>query len=224
MKSIGIYHPAAQVHAVSIASDAKPGAYIEGFHKARFKWMRDKLATLPKEDRLIYVGADCVFYSQAAKFLELVEKRGIVLVPHVVNPPRSRGALMHLTGHANGDIFSFSPASLPVLDWLLEQDMVSDPGQGIFYEQTWLSALPFVADNVGIYREPDMNLAWFNFHERTLSDVNGHPYVNGLPLVMAHFTGYTQGKPERASKYYAGPDVTGPLLELYQGYEELLSL
>ena len=223
MRSIRDHHPGVEIHGVTIQSEAKPGTYIEGFHKARFQWMRDKLPTLPAGDRLIFVGADCGFYGPATGFLQMVEEKDIVVVPHVITPPKLRGKDMNLTGHANGDIFSFSPEALPVLDWLLEQDMVNDPAKGVFYEQTWLTSLPFVAENVGIYRQPDMNLAWFNFHERSVTEQDGQPYVNGLPLVMAHFTGYVQGSPNRASRYYGGPDVTGPLLKLYEGYEEALT-
>lgn len=218
--SIRAHHPHTIVHEIPIDSEAQPGTYIEGFQKARFKWMRDKLASLNPDDRLIFVGADCVFYDYANHFLWTARKHDIVLTPHVVHPPRERAGALYVTGHANGDLFSFSPAALPVLDWLLEQDMSNNPAHGTFYEQTHLSSLPFIADNVAIYRRPDVNLAWFNFQERQLNHVGGRYYVNGLPLVMAHFTGYNKAAPSKMSRYSAHPLPPDTAIEsLFRDYD-----
>lgn len=201
IESIRKHHPESLTHGVPIVSGASAGSYIEGFHKARFKWMREKLLELNPEDRLVFAGADCKFYSPATAFLNMAARHNIVLVPHVTQLPTTRAARLYQTGHANGDIFSFSPAALPVIDWLLNQDMSDRQREGIFYEQTWLSALPFIADGVAVYRRPDMNIAWFNAHERFLVYDNGNFRVNSTPLVMAHFTGYQKGEPTRLSRY-----------------------
>lgn len=222
IESLRRHHPASITYGIPVVAPEKPGEYIEGFHKARFKWMRDKLSTLPPQDRLIFVGADCVFYARAIDYLKLVEESNVTIIPHVTELPMARGDQLYKTGHANGDLVAFAPAALPVLDWLLKQDMVADSERGIFYEQTWLSALPFIADRIGIYRDTDMNVAWFNLDERPIKVEMGAPHINGQPLVMFHYTGFIQGSPARISKYYAGPEATGPLLELLQDYDQAI--
>lgn len=218
--SIRRFHHNARVHEIPLDSNASPGQYIQGFHKFRFKWIRDFLPSIDPWDRVVFVGADCVFYGRATPFLEMAEVNQIVIVPHVVYPPRERVGSLYVTGHANGDLFSFSPQSAPALDWLLQQDMTNNIRGGIFYEQTHLSSLPFIADGVAIYRRPDVNVAWFNLNERALTQENGRYMVNGVPLVMAHFTGYNKGEPGRLSRYSNRTIPSGTALEsLFREYD-----
>lgn len=134
-----------QVEVMSYEGQEK-GGYLEGFAKARLERARRLLET---NDEVIVTGADCVFYS--APF-ELHKTMGnVVLVPHVVQPPKERAANFYQTGHANADLIVFRKGSEEVLDWLLSQDMKADIAGGSFYEQTLLSALPFLFDDVGSY-------------------------------------------------------------------------
>lgn len=191
-------------------------SYVPSLALKRLQRCRDLIKA--GEQEVIMLGADCVLYGRLHPLHE--SSANITLVPHVIHPPTQRGAAMYMTGHANGDVVVFRQGSLPALEWLCEQQLVERPHEGVFYEQTWLSALPFCYPNIDICRHPGINFAWYNAHERPLSSDR---HINGSPLLLAQYSGYQEGSPQRISKYYSGPDVEGPTLELFKEYDRMIT-
>lgn len=206
--------PEAKIHLVPFNNPTN-GDYVSGLAKARLEYTKKLLEEGSSE--VMVLGADCVFYAPPNEFL--YNRSNVVLVPHVLKPPMENGAGLYKTGHVNGDLILFRKNSLEILDWLLSQDMKDDSSNGVFYEQTWLSALPFIFDNVGICRHPGINYAYFNFVERELTQLGFKYFVNGSPLTMAQFSGWSPGK---ISKYFNG-EVSPLTLELFQDYERRIS-
>lgn len=221
--SIQKHHPKAKIQLITLNSEKTPGSYVEGLAKLRLQAAYDTLKK-NQDDNVIIIGADCVLYDPLpAEYTSMSELYSIVLTPHVLVPPITKGAQLYKTGHANADLIGLSHSSIPILEWLLEQEMVDKSNEGIFYEQTWLSALPFINDNIHVCRDPGVNVAYFNLHERDLFNFRGMYFVNGEhPLVMAQFSGYELGHPETASKYYSGPALTGDALKLFKEYDEVI--
>lgn len=218
LDSIVKYHPEAITYHVKVNSPAQPGTYIPGLPQERLKYVKMLLES--SDNPVVLIGADCVLYDRLDPFTDHLGS--IVLTPHVINPPDERGAALYQTGHVNADLVLFRKESLPILEWLIKQDMKNDINNGIFYEQTWMSALPFIFDGVSICRHPGINYAYFNFNERglTKSHVNEKWYVNSYPLIMAQFSGYVEGQPELYSRYYDQRGVnTRMTLELFKDYE-----
>lgn len=210
--------PEAKIHLVPFNNPVN-GDYVSGLAKARLEYTRKLI--VEGADKVMVLGADCVFYSHPTQFLNT---RGyVILVPHVVDPPTFNGAQLYKTGHVNADLMLFTRNSIDILNWLVKQDMKDDSSNGIFYEQTWLSALPFFFEGIGIYRGPAVNYAYFNFHERELRKKEDDSYwIDGDPLVMVQYSGYHVGYPVGISKHYNGP-VTHEILELFQDYETRIS-
>lgn len=209
--------PNSKIHLVKLNNQVT-GDYVSGLAKARLEYTKKLLEEGSTE--VMVLGADCVFYSTPTEFLN--NRAAVVLVPHVINPPKTNGAGLYKTGHVNADMMLFRPASLSILDWLVEQEMKDDSSNGVFYEQTWLSALPFISRDVSICRDPAINYAYFNFNERKLTRGGVRFYVNGRPLVMVQFSGYYEGWPAGISKHHNGGNngyVTPTILELFQEYE-----
>ncbi len=211
--SVKEHIPNSNIHLVKVENPT--GNYVEGLAKDRLKKAKDLLENGSKE--VIILGADCVFYNDPSVFLNI--SGHVVLTPHVIKPPVNNGAQLYGTGHCNADMILFRKWSLPLLEWLINQEMKNDVAKGIFYEQTWLSALPFVGEYVGICRDPGINYAYFNFSERTLTNKNNTYYVNGNKLAMLQYSGFVPGK---ISKHYNGP-VDDLTLELFKDYEKRVS-
>lgn len=214
IQSVKDHLPSATIHLVELPNDS-PG-YIEGMAKDRLIKTRELIQQGSKE--VIILGADCVFYDTPTQFLHI--GGDVVLTPHVIKPPTANGRQLYQTGHVNADLILFRKYSLPILDWLISQEMKNETQYGLFYEQTWLSALPFFDNYVGICKDVATNYAYFNFHERELTKKKDRYYVNGTKLNMVQFTGYIPGHPEKISKHYGGNVADNPLiLELFQDYE-----
>jgi len=189
-------------------------SYLQGFALARIKTVKSKLNDC---NFVVMLGADCVLYDKIDDFLSTPGK--IVLVPHVVTPPKN-AAKFYMTGHANGDIVCFRRDSLEIIEWLLTQPMRRMPQRGMFFEQTLLSSLPFIFDDVAICKDVAINYAYYNFHERTLKKKGDQFFVNGKPLAVCQFSGYIDGQPDKISKYYKGPPPPDDVLQLFRQYEE----
>lgn len=211
IESVKEHIPNSKIHLVKVNNTT--GNYVEGLAKDRLIYTRDLIKTGSKE--VMVLGADCVFYNTPNVFLHTGGY--VVLTPHVIKPPVNNGAQLYSTGHCNADLILFRKHSLNLLDWLINQEMKNDVAKGIFYEQTWLSALPFVGDYITVCRDPGINYAYFNFCERTLTKKKDCYYVDDSKLQMLQYSGHVLGK---ISKYYNEP-VTNPLiLELFQDYEK----
>lgn len=204
------YIPEAKIHVVPFNNETS-GDYVSGLAKARLEYTKKLLEE--GSNGVMVLGADCVFYSTPYCILD--EPNGVILVPHVVKPPNENGAQLYKTGHVNADLMLFRPNSISVLTWLIAQEMKDDSSNGIFYEQTWLSALPFFFGCINICKNVGINYAYFNFNQRTLTKKYDKYFVDEEPLIMAQFSGWSPGK---ISKYYNKPMV-GLITELFQDYE-----
>lgn len=211
LDSIKKYHPDSKIYFENYEGN-KLGSYLDGFAKFRIQKL---IELLEKEDQtIVMLGADCVLYSNYLKYFDFPHRDcTILLVPHTSNPPpKEKGAQFYMTGHANADMVIVTTESLPILRWLVEQDMRAATSQGIFYEQTWLSAVPFIFPRVHILRDKNINIAYFNIHERM---------DNIKSRCMVQFSGYVEGRPEILSKYYSGPTITsGSIYDIYKDYDD----
>lgn len=217
LESIKLFHP--EVCTLASLQPDTNGGYIPDLPKLRFEEILRILYN--GTDEVVQIGADCVLYNQLTPFLST--PGDIVLTPHVIKPPMTRGGQLYATGHANADLILFRKGSIPILEWLIKQDMTDKQSQGIFYEQTWLSALPFIFNNVGICRHPGINFAWYNLNERTLRSREGSLFVDNRLLRMVQFSGFIKGQPDKISKHY-NEVCTDPLvLELFRDYNNKIS-
>lgn len=222
--SIKKYHPSANV-VLTMMEDSKSGGYIPGLARKRIESVRDTLLQIERyNESVVMVGADCVFYSP----LEVFDIDKVMLFSHVLTLPDKNVKQLYRTGHANADIVIFKKDSLDIVEWLLKQDLDDNLTNGAFYEQTYLSSLPFIDGGVSINRNPDINLAYFNIHERNLIKKNDKYYIKNenpsrkyefdYPLTMVQFSGFIENYPEHMSKYHGGEKATGLWLELLEDY------
>lgn len=201
--------------------------YVDGLPLTRLQAALEQLEA--GAECVISLGADCVFYGSIKRDIEgwrsfnpYGEEPQIMLCPHVLKPlpvdsyfPSQQG--LYRTGHANADfvVFYNSENTKNILRWLINQPMVDKPAAGIFYEQTWLSALPFMFPGIGVIQDPGYNVAYFNYHEnRDLSR-----------LKFIQFSGYVKGQPEAMSRYQTRwpAGCEGALLEYYKEYDRMIT-
>ena len=155
-----------------------------------------------------YLDPDIIVYQPFEDQVAPAIDCGIVLTPHVLTPvPRIGSVVNEITimqaGMYNCGFIAVSDRARNFLKWWdlrLRFDAVVDVEHGLFTDQRWVDWVPSLFD-FHISREPGMNVAWWNIHER-LVDVTGEfPAVNGRPIRFVHFSGYDPAHPDRLSKH-----------------------
>lgn len=222
--SIKKYHPNSNIHLIKV-NDSN-NTYVDGLAKQRI----EKLLELVKltNNNIILLGSDCVLYNDINDLSNIMNYSNIIITPHLLNPPKQHGDVLYKTGIINADILVVNKNSIPILEWLVKQDMIYSKERGLFYEQTWLTHLPFIFSKVYILKHPGYNFAYFNFHERELV-IKDNSYMirfngNNYPLKIVQYSGYETGYPEKISKYYRANEITPTILNLFKDYDSRIKI
>jgi hypothetical protein len=186
-------------------------------------------------EKVIYFDPDIyVFHSVELIYSEL-DTRSIVLIPHILTPTPDAGHVYERdllgTGVFNLGFIavSNSPQGRDFLDWWEDRCLnfgFQDLRAGLFVDQKWMNLAPCLFDNMHILRHPGCNAAYWNLHERTLSEVDGGYMVNGaFPLVFYHYSGYRPSVPDQLSGKLRVPQVLDEALRVLMGFyrERLLA-
>jgi hypothetical protein len=158
---------------------------------------------LERADAVLFLDPDMAVYHPMADVFELAATHGIVLTPHLlVPPPRDRLSPteieLALTGTYNGGFVAVGQGASGFLDWWwerLRRDCVFARSQGLFVDQRWLDWVPAYYEH-HILRDPTVNVAHWNVHERELSSQDGQVTVGSRPLRLFHFSGYRPERPD----------------------------
>lgn len=155
-----------------------------------------------------YLDPDIQVFSAFGPQADAALEHGIVLTPHVLSPvPRDGRRVDEETimqsGMYNCGFLAVGPTARPFLDWWdarLRFDALVDFGRARFTDQRWVDWVPSLFDYV-IDRDPGMNVAWWNIHDRPIDVTGSAPTVLGTPLRFVHFSGYDPQQPDLLSKH-----------------------
>ncbi|RIK08813.1 MAG: hypothetical protein DCC49_08250 [Acidobacteria bacterium] len=146
---------------------------------------------------VIYLDPDIRVYAPLDELAELAEAHGVVLTPHVIEALPDDGKRPTETDIMAAGIFNLGfigigPGSDDFLKWWsdhLLRDCVVDPAGSVFVDQRWVDMAPSLF-NAFICRDPAVNVAYWNLHERNLEVIGGRVHAAGHLLKFFHFSGY----------------------------------
>lgn len=185
---------------------------------------------LERYDSVIYIDPDIQVYAYMAPVFEALASHSVVVTPHALTPV--------LDGKTPADdTFSRMGAfnlgfvgvrrcdeAFAFLDWWSERCLklgFYEPQSGLAVDQKWVDLAPCYFPNLMILRDLGVNVAFWNLHERVLSQRDGAWVVNGTsPLYFFHFSSFSDDEPHaiahKQSRFAAGsrPDLH-PLLDAY---------
>ncbi|MDG2233094.1 MAG: hypothetical protein P8L16_04665 [Ilumatobacter sp.] len=155
-----------------------------------------------------YLDPDIVVYQPFDDQVAPALDHGIVLTPHVLTPvPRDGMKVDEITimqaGMYNCGFLAVTERAREFLEWWdvrLRFDAVVDFAQARFTDQRWVDWVPSLFD-FHLSRDPGMNVAWWNIHERPVDASGAFPRVGGQPVRFVHFSGYDPAHPDRLSKH-----------------------
>jgi hypothetical protein len=171
---------------------------------------------LRDDDVACYIDPDIYVYRSFDDVVEPSAREvGIVLTPHVLHPiprdgcaPTERDVMQ--SGIMNLGFIAVGRRAAGFLDWWQERlliDAVSDVEVNLFTDQRWIDWVPALFDHE-VCRDPGMNIAWWNIHERILERTADGVTANGSPVRFVHFSGYSPSTPDVLSKHQAPPPRT----------------
>jgi hypothetical protein len=200
--------------------------------------------TRPQVNRLIYLDGDMYVFgpfhpqSDAAVTLSPHRTQHIKYLPG--GDDFSSISLLRY-GVYNAGYFELlrKPETTRFVAWwqsLLEHHAYNKPDENLFTDQLWLSAVPSFFDDVFINKNPGCNIGFWNLIERNVRYENGSWLVNGVPLILFHYSTYNIETPERPVNFdhpfltFAEHPSLKPLFEIYRrglmeaGYEKIKNL
>lgn len=187
-------------------------------------------------DTAVYLDPDIQVLKPFDELRRALAETDAVFTPHLLTPLPADGKVpddlrILRSGTYNLGFAAFRNTAWThgILDWWdaqLHTMGVVDIAEGVFADQKWVNLVPAFAGNAHILRHPGYNIAYWNLHERTVRNVDGHwrvRFVDGSEhdAIFFHFSGYSPDL-KIVSRYEnrylaAPPGDTGDLLALYAG-------
>ena len=139
----------------------------------------------------------------------------ILLTYHALKPYPEDGESPNelelvVSGAINGGLIAMrrSPRQMEALAWLVTKTRAHwfvSPIHGMYADQHWLGFLPqFYGDVTHVLREPAINIAYWNLHERPLVMENGAAMLAGnptRPALLFHFSGFPLEGGEKLTRH-----------------------
>jgi hypothetical protein len=168
---------------------------------------------LDRYETAMYLDPDMVVYDVLAPVHEALADSAIVVTPASTTPI--------LDGHRPDDIeflrvgvFNLGfiavarcEEALRFLRWWSDRCLghgFHETQVGVFVDQKWVNLAPCYFEGCRILKDPGINMAQWNLHERTLSVVGGRYVVNGrTPLRLFHFSSFDPHQPQAIAKRQA---------------------
>lgn len=183
-------------------------------------------------DQVIYFDPDIQIFSTLDPVLDALIQASIVVTPHWTTPrtdifeeelPILGAGVFNLGFIA----LRCCPESAAMLDWWESRCLAlgfNEFATGLFVDQKWMNLLPCQFDDLCILKHLGCNVAYWNLHERQLSNEGGRWMVNDRhPLVFYHFSGVAL-EGNQVSKYTRlyTLDSRPDLQSLFNQYREQL--
>jgi hypothetical protein len=162
--------------------------------------------------KICYFDPDIKIYTTLSVVEQALETASILLTPHVLSPVPLDGGPFGEHLFLNHGLYNLGfcgmragRAAEQALVWWadrLAEQCKDDVENGLFVDQLWMNLVPIFFDGVQISRDPGLNVAYWNLHERRLRLEDGIWFINGQrPLVFFHFSSFVFGDPESLGKH-----------------------
>lgn len=195
-----------------------------------------RLLETGQEDVAFYFDPDILVLGPATSALETLRSANVALTPHALSPMpvdgrRPSEAAFLVSGTYNLGFIGLrrSPESARLLAWWqdrLVRGGASAPEKGLFTDQKWIDLVPAFFDGVGIVRDPALNVAYWNLHERgDIRSAGGRFFVGSRPISFFHFSGFLPARPTVLSKHqdrYELGELSRAARELFGIYAEAI--
>lgn len=162
------------------------------------------LHLLAAYERVIYLDPDTCVFSPLTTVHAGLDEHAAVFTPHALSPydgdgrPSDRDLLRF--GACNLGFFAVrrSESAEAMLRWWhasCHQHCFYEPQVGLGVDQKWIDLAFSFFDGMGILRDPGLNVAFWNLHERQISSTSdGWRVNNDAALGFVHFSSFVESE------------------------------
>lgn len=162
---------------------------------------------------VIYLDTDLLVTGSFDPIWNGFGEASVLLTPHLLAPPRLDQRWINEAdvadmGYLNGGFSAWrrGAAADRMLAWLGSRLPVygfCDRAHGMFVDQKLLPLLQqYFPAEVRVLREPELNVAFWNAHERLVErDAAGRWHIAGQPVIFFHLSGYRLSQPGLPCSY-----------------------
>lgn len=228
---------------------------VEKLEIPNFKWMTDNyniielntsvkpyyfqyfLNNYPDAEIVIYFDPDIKVFDNLGSIEEELAGKSILLTPHILSPIADDGKVPDEAIFLNYGVYNLgflavcpTPETMKMLKWWsnkLATQCFDRTEKGIFVDQLPMTYVPVFYEDVQVSKNPGYNFAYWNFHERTISERDGKYYINEkYPLVFFHFSNFKPVYPIHitSKQNRFSLDKLPVLKHLFSEYAEILLL
>lgn len=164
-------------------------------------------------ETVIYLDPDIKCFDSLQPLKEAIGEKSVGLTPHITTPLSNENFMIEKR-MLNFGIYNLgfcwmnrSDNTQAFINWWMErldENCKQDLKNGVFVDQLWVNLIPiYFKDDVHISYDLGLNMAYWNFHERKLNQVDDtHWMVNDkFKLKFFHFSSYKVERPDLVSKY-----------------------
>ena len=193
---------------------------IAGFLHYAFKFDVIELSTSVKPvvlslllvhyNRVLYLDPDICVYAKLDPVLEGLASHSIVVTPHTLTPVMDGSTPSDIEflrfGAFNLGFIGVSKCeeAFAFLDWWSKRCLAHgyyEPQLGLAVDQKWVDLGPSFFPGMKILRDPGLNVAFWNLHERIVSSRDGVWLVNEqAPLRFFHFSSFSPDNPHAIAR------------------------
>ena len=163
-------------------------------------------------DILLYLDSDMWVHHSFVVVEELLQQHPILITPHFTQTrpdnqyaPLERDLLRSGIYNAGFMAMTRSAVTDRVLHWWaahMKEECYYRFSEGMGVDQIWLNLVPVLFPETGIFLHPGANVAYWNIHERQLTETPQGIRVNETyPLLFLHISGYSFAQPELLSRH-----------------------
>lgn len=160
------------------------------------------LKLLEDYEKVIYLDPDVCVFSPLASVISALAVHSTVFTPHALSPYSGSGRpsdqdLLRF-GSCNLGFFAANDSAdaQTLLKWWHRQCLANcfyEPQVGLGVDQKWIDLAPAFFDGVHILKDPGLNVAFWNLHERRLKKSPTGWLVNDVtPLGFVHFSSFVE--------------------------------
>jgi hypothetical protein len=149
--------------------------------------------------KVIYLDPDILVFKSLSAVLEELDEACFIITPHALSSPpdllRPSDQDFLKFGLYNLGFFGASIGAVDsgLLDWWhskLIEECFYEPSSGYGVDQKFVDLIPIYFENVKILRDKGLNVAFWNLHERNITEIDGRFYIDDNAILFVHFSSY----------------------------------
>ena len=190
--------------------------------------------TYSSTEIVYYIDPDIEVFDKFTGLENLLENYNIVLTPHFYTPIfddlKPREQEMFVNGIYNLGFLAIkrSEEVNKFMYWWMEKlrtECYMDIKKGMFVDQLYCNMVPLYFEGVFIEKNPGYNMAYWNLHERNLTESDGKYFVNGVPLIFFHYSGMDAKDPKNISRWIQRYDLDNrpDLVKIFTEYKSKIA-